>query len=95
LGDINPLIELLGTFPRKKFISQAMSNSTVPGTADHNLYGYDPSKGAGYAYTVFFALVALAHFLLMFPLRAAFFIPLILGCAGEVLRMSSSQNLLT
>jgi hypothetical protein len=85
LGDINPLVQLPDTFPLKKFIiPQVMSNSTASGTADHNLYGYDPSKGAGYAYTVFFALVALAHFILMFPLRAAFFIPLILGCAGKI-----------
>lgn len=60
-----------------------MSNSTMSGEADKNLYGYDPSKSAAYAYVAFFTLSALAHFVCMFPFRAAFFIPLIIGCASK------------
>lgn len=63
-----------------------MSNPILPaGETDHNLYGYDPSKSAAYAYAALFALMGLVHFVLMFPLRAAFFIPLILGCASKSL----------
>ncbi|KAF4632329.1 hypothetical protein G7Y89_g5807 [Cudoniella acicularis] len=74
-----------------------MSNSTLPsGSADHNLYGYDPSKTAADAYVALFVLGGLAHFIFMFPYRAAFFIPLILGCAmeagGYYCRAWSAQN---
>ncbi|KAE9374163.1 RTA1-domain-containing protein [Stipitochalara longipes BDJ] len=65
-------------------MSNSTSNSTLPkGEADHNLYGYEPSRTTAYAYMALFALSAFVHFIMMFPLRAAFFIPLILGCAME------------
>lgn len=55
----------------------------MSGTADHNLYGYDPSKTAALAYVALFSLAGLAHFIFLFPYRTAFFIPLILGSAAE------------
>jgi hypothetical protein len=65
-----------------------MSNSTsdttlAAGETAQDLYDYIPSKTAAYAYLALFALSALAHFIMVFPLRAAFFIPLFLGCASK------------
>ena len=60
-----------------------MSNSTV-GEADTNLYApYVPSKVAAYAYVALFAIGGLVHFILIFPFQAAFFLPLIIGCASK------------
>lgn len=56
---------------------------TERGLASFDLYPYNPSKGAGYAFVVIFGIAAAAHFVLMFPFRAWFFIPFILGCIGE------------
>ncbi|KAF9888625.1 hypothetical protein FE257_008557 [Aspergillus nanangensis] len=42
-------------------------------------YPYAPSAAAGYAFVVIFGLVTLTHIILMFPYRAAYFIPLVLG----------------
>ena len=42
-------------------------------------YPYTPSATAGYAFMGIFGLTTLAHIVLMFPFRAAYFIPLILG----------------
>ncbi|KAN0102697.1 RTA1 domain containing protein [Hyaloscypha variabilis] len=66
-------------------MSNSTSNSNLSaGEVDHNLYGnFVPSKTAAYAYMALFSLSAFVHFIMMFPLRAAFFIPLILGCAME------------
>jgi hypothetical protein len=66
-------------------MSNSTSNSTSAGLADHNLYGYNPSKSAAYAFVALFGLSGLAHFIAMFPFRAAFFIPLILGCASKII----------
>ncbi|RDL42502.1 uncharacterized protein BP5553_02481 [Venustampulla echinocandica] len=60
-----------------------MSNSTTPGEVDHNLYGYDPSKTAAYAFVALFVVSGFLHLIFIFTLRAAFFIPLILGSAME------------
>ena len=60
-----------------------MSNTTA-GEADTNLYApYVPSKVAAYAYVALFAVGGLLHFILMFPFRAAFFIPIIIGCCSK------------
>jgi hypothetical protein len=56
------------------------SNGTVIGA---HYYRYQPSEGAGWTYLVFFAGMTLAHFILMFPFRAAFFIPMIIGGISE------------
>ncbi|KAJ5881880.1 uncharacterized protein N7529_000552 [Penicillium soppii] len=42
-------------------------------------YPYTPSATAGYAFMGIFGVTTLAHIVLMFPFRAAYFIPLILG----------------
>ncbi|EED17847.1 RTA1 domain protein, putative [Talaromyces stipitatus ATCC 10500] len=53
------------------------------GLAPFDLYPYNPSKTAGWVFVVIFGIGAAVHFVLMFPLRAWFFIPFILGCVGE------------
>ncbi|KAJ5171533.1 RTA-like protein [Penicillium coprophilum] len=42
-------------------------------------YPYTPSATAGYAFMGMFGVSTLAHIVLMFPFRAAYFIPLVLG----------------
>ncbi|KAL5356083.1 RTA1 like protein-domain-containing protein [Aspergillus floccosus] len=42
-------------------------------------YPYAPSAPAGYAFIVIFGLITVVHIFLMFPFRAAYFIPLIIG----------------
>lgn len=42
-------------------------------------YPYTPSATAGYAFMGIFGVSTLAHIVLIFPFRAAYFIPLILG----------------
>lgn len=42
-------------------------------------YPYTPSATAGYAFMGIFGVSTLVHIVLMFPYRAAYFIPLILG----------------
>ena len=52
------------------------------GEADIDLYPYNPSAIAAWAFLVLWGIGALVHFILMFPNRAAFPIPLIIGCIG-------------
>ncbi|KNG91179.1 RTA1 domain protein [Aspergillus nomiae NRRL 13137] len=42
-------------------------------------YPYNPSQTAGYAFMAIFGLTTVVHIILMFPYKAAYFIPLILG----------------
>ncbi|KAJ5086543.1 RTA1 domain protein [Penicillium alfredii] len=42
-------------------------------------YSYVPSAPAAWAFVVLFGITTVAHFFMMFPMRAAYFIPLILG----------------
>ncbi|KAK6812550.1 hypothetical protein RU639_011697 [Aspergillus parasiticus] len=42
-------------------------------------YPYNPSQTAGYAFMAIFGITTVAHIILMFPYKAAYFIPLILG----------------
>ncbi|KAH8698919.1 RTA1 like protein-domain-containing protein [Talaromyces proteolyticus] len=42
-------------------------------------YPYNPSAPAGYAFMAIFGVLTIVHFVLMFPFRAAYFIPLVLG----------------
>lgn len=42
-------------------------------------YPYNPSKPAGYAFVAIFGITTVMHLVLMFPYRAAYFIPLVLG----------------
>ncbi|CAI7598666.1 unnamed protein product [Penicillium palitans] len=48
-----------------------------------NFYPYTPSDTAGYAFMAMFGVATLFHLVLMFPFRAAFFIPLVLGGVCE------------
>lgn len=49
------------------------------GEIDVTYFLYDPSKPAAWAFVVLFAATTVTHFILMFPFRSAFFIPLIIG----------------
>ncbi|GME23622.1 putative RTA1 domain protein [Neofusicoccum parvum] len=62
-----------------------MSHPTLStrGEADFDLYPYNPSAAAGYAFVVLFGIGGVVHLVFVWPLRAWFFIPLILGCVGE------------
>ncbi|PYI34532.1 putative RTA1 domain protein [Aspergillus indologenus CBS 114.80] len=53
------------------------------GEASFDLYAYNPSAAAGWAFVVIFALGAAVHLFLIFRLRAWFFTPFLLGCIGE------------
>ncbi|KAL4941960.1 hypothetical protein BDV06DRAFT_235693 [Aspergillus oleicola] len=44
-----------------------------------DFYPYNPSQSAGYAFMAIFGIATVAHFALMFPYKAAFFIPFVLG----------------
>ncbi|KAL1595170.1 hypothetical protein SLS60_009858 [Paraconiothyrium brasiliense] len=52
------------------------------GEADFDLYPYRPSGTAGYAFVVLFGLGGFVHLCMLIPLRAWFFIPFVMGCAG-------------
>jgi hypothetical protein len=52
------------------------------GEADFDLYPYRPSATAGYAFLVLFGIGGVVHICMLIPLRAWFFIPFVLGCAG-------------
>lgn len=55
-------------------------------------YPYVPSKPAGYAFMALFGISTVAHFVLMFPYRAAYFIPLLLGGICKLTNSPSPQN---
>lgn len=52
-------------------------------------YPYYPSREAGYAFMALFGISTVAHFMLMIPYRAAYFIPLVLGGICKLLHGSS------
>ncbi|KAF3004346.1 hypothetical protein E8E13_009605 [Curvularia kusanoi] len=66
------------------------------GYADQSLYPYNPSKTAALAFTALFATAGALHIILMFPYRAWFPIPMIIGTAMEAgsyyLRSHSHNN---
>lgn len=53
------------------------------GYADQDLLPYNPSETAAYAFTALFAIAGVIHLVLMFPYRAWFPIPMIIGTASE------------
>ncbi|KAI9738719.1 MAG: hypothetical protein M1834_008224 [Cirrosporium novae-zelandiae] len=53
--------------------------STTGGNLHVTLYHYVPSGQAAWAFVTLFGLGTVVHFVYMFPLRAAYFIPLIVG----------------
>lgn len=62
-----------------------MNNTlTSRGLASFDLYPYNPSAVAAYAFLVLFAIPVVIHLVYMLFLRAWFAIPLILGCIGEI-----------
>ncbi|KAG5793113.1 hypothetical protein H9Q69_007851 [Fusarium xylarioides] len=62
-----------------------MSNNTQTpeGYAPFDLYPYNPSQGPAYAFLGLFEAAGIAHFIMMFPYRSAFPIPMIIGCGME------------
>jgi hypothetical protein len=57
-------------------------------------YPYTPSATAGYAFMGIFGISTLAHIASMFPFRAAYFIPLILGGVCMILVPPTSEETL-
>lgn len=58
------------------------TNTTDPWV---EFYPYTPSRSAGYAFVALFGILTLIHSILIFPYRAAYFIPLIVSgiCKAE------------
>ncbi|KAF7717116.1 Uncharacterized protein PECH_004472 [Penicillium ucsense] len=54
-------------------------NGTNGGPPWVEFYPYTPSASAGYAFVAIFGIVTVMHFVLMFPYRAAYFLPLVIG----------------
>jgi hypothetical protein len=52
------------------------SNGTAAGTV---LYNYTPAQAPAWAFVSLFGASTVIHIVMMFPMRAAFFIPLIIG----------------
>lgn len=72
-------------------LSKESHNIARRGLADFDLYPYNPSATAGWAFVVMFGIGGLFHFIEMFRLRAWFFIPFLFGCIGETLEMLSLE----
>ncbi|PSN69619.1 hypothetical protein BS50DRAFT_547266 [Corynespora cassiicola Philippines] len=53
------------------------------GYADHPLLPYNPSDIAAYIFVGLFALGGIVHIIFMFPYRALFPIPIVIGCVME------------
>ncbi|KAL9574065.1 hypothetical protein ACKAV7_001841 [Fusarium commune] len=70
---------------------------TPEGYAPFDLYPYNPSQGPAYAFLGLFGAAGIAHFIMMFPYRSAFPIPMIIGCGMEAaaywFRSRSHDNL--
>ncbi|QGI90661.1 hypothetical protein CEK26_001876 [Fusarium fujikuroi] len=56
------------------------NTQTPEGYAPFDLYPYNPSQGPAYASLGLFGAAGIAHFIMMFPYRSAFPIPMIIGC---------------
>ncbi|KAH7123448.1 RTA1 like protein-domain-containing protein [Dactylonectria estremocensis] len=64
-------------------MSSSNSTNTTKGYAPFDLYPYNPAQPPAFAFLVLFAGAALVHFILMFPYRSAFPIPMIIGAGME------------
>ncbi|CAG1969776.1 unnamed protein product, partial [Fusarium graminearum] len=66
-------------------LEQTMANDTQTpeGYAPFDLYPYNPSQAPAYAFLGLFAAAGIAHFIMMFPYRSAFPIPMVIGCGME------------
>lgn len=62
-----------------------MSNSTdtPKGYAPFDLYPYNPAQPPAFAFLALFGIASVTHFILMFPYRAAFPIPMIIGSGSK------------
>ncbi|KAF5694912.1 Rtm1p-like protein [Fusarium denticulatum] len=73
------------------------NTQTPEGYAPFDLYPYNPSQGPAYAFLGLFGVAGIAHFIIMFPYRSAFPIPMIIGCGMEAtaywFRSRSHDNL--
>lgn len=56
------------------------------GYADQQLYPYNPSETTAYGFTAMFAIAGFAHLVLMFPYRAWFPVPMIIGTASKYIK---------
>ncbi|CAG1966867.1 unnamed protein product, partial [Fusarium graminearum] len=61
----------------------ANDTQTPEGYAPFDLYPYNPSQAPAYAFLGLFAAAGIAHFIMMFPYRSAFPIPMVIGCGME------------
>ncbi|KAH6972486.1 RTA1 like protein-domain-containing protein [Ilyonectria sp. MPI-CAGE-AT-0026] len=59
------------------------ATNTTKGYAPFDLYPYNPGEGPAFAFLGLFAAAAAVHFVLMFPYRSAFPIPMIIGAGME------------
>ncbi|KAF5606206.1 sterol regulatory element-binding ECM22 [Fusarium subglutinans] len=73
------------------------NTQTPEGYAPFDLYPYNPSQGPAYAFLGLLGAAGIAHFIMMFPYRSAFPIPMIIGCGMEAaaywFRSRSHDNL--
>ncbi|KAF5536585.1 sterol regulatory element-binding ECM22 [Fusarium napiforme] len=73
------------------------NTQTPEGYAPFDLYPYNPSQGPAYVFLGLFGVAGIAHFIMMFPYRSAFPIPMIIGCGMEAtaywFRSRSHDNL--
>lgn len=76
----NPATMLHHLYPRKD------------GYADRDLYPYNPSETAAYAFVAMFTIAGFTHLALMFPHRAWFPIPMIIGTASAFLSVLLSST---
>lgn len=74
----------LTSFRRKIFGHDNMASLDLAprGEADFDLFPYNPSAGAGYAFLVMFGITAVTHLILMIIYRSWYFVPFFLGCIG-------------
>jgi hypothetical protein len=61
----------------------SLPHLTPRGVADFDLFPYNPSIGAGYAFMIIFGIMAIIHIVLVIMYRSWYFIPFVLGCIGK------------
>jgi hypothetical protein len=60
-------------------LAMANSTNTTEGYAPFDLYPYNPAQPPAFAFLGLFAAAGFLHIIFMFPYRAAFPIPMIIG----------------
>lgn len=79
-GDLKPYNL---SFPRRSKDKMVYTHIATRGTANFDLYPYNPSAAAGWTFVALLGTCAVVHLFYMFKLRAWFFIPFFLGCIGR------------